>query len=98
MLYAWYMESRIGDIYLGTIVSIQPFGMFVEIENGIEGLILYKNFEEYFDYYEKKNCAYTDKHKYYLGDKIYVECIGASKEERKIDFIISNVLSSSSSS
>ena len=90
MLYAWYMESRIGDIYLGTIVSITPFGMFVEIENGIEGLILYKNCIEYFEYDEKKNCAYTDNHKYYIGDKIAVKCIGASKEERKIDFIMEN--------
>ncbi len=89
MLYAWYMESNIGKEYIGTIVSITSFGMFVEIENGIEGLILYKNCPEYFEYDEKKNCAYTDNHKYYLGNKIYVKCIGASKEDRKIDFVLS---------
>ena len=89
MLYAWYMESKIGNIYQGTVTSIQSFGMFVEIENGIEGLILYRNCEEYFEYDEKHHIAYTDNEKYYLGKKVMVKCIAASKDERKIDFEIS---------
>ena len=89
MLYAWYMESKIGNIYQGIVTSIQSFGMFVEIENGIEGLILYRNCEEYFEYDEKHHIAYTDNEKYYLGKKVMVKCIAASKDERKIDFEIS---------
>ena len=89
MLYAWYMEGNIGNIYQGTVTSIQSFGMFVEIENGIEGLILYRNCEEYFEYDEKHHIAYTDNEKYYLGKKVMVKCIAASKDERKIDFEIS---------
>lgn len=89
MLYAWYMEGNIGNIYQGTVTSIQSFGMFVEIENGIEGLILYRNCEEYFEYDEKHHIAYTDNEKYYLGKKVMVKCIAASKNERKIDFEIS---------
>ena len=89
MLYAWYMESKIGNIYQGTVTSIQSFGMFVEIENGIEGLILYINCEEYFEYDEKHHIAYTDNEKYNLGKKVMVKCIAASKDERKIDFEIS---------
>ena len=89
MLYAWYMESKIGNIYQGTVTSIQSFGMFVEIENGIEGLILFRNCEEYFEYDEKHHIAYTDNEKYYLGKKVMVKCIAASKDERKIDFEIS---------
>ena len=89
MLYAWYMESKIGNIYQGTVTSIQSFGMFVEIENGIEGLILYRNCEEYFEYDEKHHIAYTDNENYYLGKKVMVKCIAASKDERKIDFEIS---------
>lgn len=89
MLYAWYMESKVGNIYQGTVTSIQSFGMFVEIENGIEGLILYRNCEEYFEYDEKHHIAYTDNENYYLGKKVMVKCIAASKDERKIDFEIS---------
>ena len=89
MLYAWYMESNIGNIYNGIITSIQSFGMFVEIENGIEGLILFRNCEEYFEYDEKHHIAYTDNEKYYLGKKVMVKCISASKDERKIDFELS---------
>ena len=41
MLYAWYMESKIGNIYQGTVTSIQSFGMFVEIENGMNIFLIF---------------------------------------------------------
>lgn len=87
---AEFMEDRIGEIYEGIISSVTNFGIFVELENTVEGLIRFENLgeNEYF--------IYDDEHKhligektgriYKLGDKIKIEVIEASKETRKIAF------------
>ena len=40
---AEYMESKIGEEYDGIISSVTGFGMFVELENTVEGLIRFEN-------------------------------------------------------
>ena len=34
-----YMVPFVGEVFEGTISSITSFGMFVELENGIDGLV-----------------------------------------------------------
>ena len=43
MKMAEYMEDKIGEIYEGIISSITEFGVFVELENTVEGLIRFEN-------------------------------------------------------
>ncbi|MCR5113589.1 MAG: ribonuclease R [Acholeplasmatales bacterium] len=87
MLYAWYMESNIGQSYHGIITSITSFGMFITIGNGIEGLFLYKNSRHFFDYNEKSKTAVSESGNVYsIGDKVSVRCRYSSKEDRRIDF------------
>ena len=87
---AEYMQDKIGEIYDGIISSVTNFGIFVELENTVEGLIRFENLgeNEYF--------IYDDMHKhligertnkiYKLGDKIKVQVIEADKQTRKIAF------------
>ena len=52
---AEYMEGKIGQVYKGIISSITQFGVFVELENTVEGLIRFENLgNEYFIYDEEK--------------------------------------------
>ena len=52
---AEYMESRIGEEYHGIISSVTSFGIFVELENTIEGLIRFEDLgNEYFIYDEDR--------------------------------------------
>ena len=88
MLYAWYMESHIHEVYPAVITSITSFGMFAEIGNGIEGLVAYKDMDGYFDYNEGLMSASNGRITYHLGDKINVKVIYANKEDRRIDFVI----------
>ena len=39
MKMAEYMENHIGDVYEGFISSVMNFGLFVELDNMIEGLV-----------------------------------------------------------
>ena len=57
---AEYMEQHIGEEYDGIISSITSFGVFVELENTVEGMIRFDKLgDEYFEYDEdKKNLAW----------------------------------------
>ena len=88
---AEFMEGKIGEEYLGVISSITSFGMFVELENTIEGLIRAHDIgDEYFIYNEERKMLIGERTNkvYKIGDKIKIRVKKASKLLRKIDFEI----------
>ena len=90
MKMAEYMENHIGEIFDGMISSVTNFGMFVELDNLIEGLVPLRDMPDFFVYDEEKMTLTGERShvKYSIGDKIRVRCVRASKEERIIDFEI----------
>lgn len=88
---AEYMEKRIGKEYDGIISSVTSFGIFVELENTIEGLIRFEDLgNEYFIYDEntKKLIGERTNKIYKIGDKIKIKVKSASKMLRQIDFCL----------
>ncbi len=86
---AEYMESRIGEEYEGIISSITSFGIFVQLENTVEGLIRFENLgEEYFIYDEDRKRLIGEETNvtYKIGDKVKIRVIKASKQLREVDF------------
>lgn len=86
---AEYMESHIGEEYEGIISNIMSFGVFVELENTVEGMIRFDKLgDEYFIYNEDTKTLLGEKtnNMYHIGDKINVRVIKASKQLRQIDF------------
>ena len=86
---AEYMESRIGQEYEGIVSSITSFGMFVELENTVEGLIRFdKMGDEYFIYDEDRKRLIGERTNkiYKIGDKVKIKVDKASKLLRQIDF------------
>lgn len=86
---AEYMENKIGEVYNGIVSGVTNFGLFVELENTVEGLIRFENLgNEYFNY--------DDMHKqligentgivYKIGDKVKIQVIEANKNLRKVAF------------
>ena len=88
---AEFMEGKIGEEYEGIVSSITNFGIFVELDNTVEGLIRYEKLgDEYFIYNEEKRQAigeHTGK-VYQIGDKVKIRVANASKLMRQIDFEI----------
>ena len=83
------MEDKIGEEYEGVISSITPFGMFVELDNTVEGLVRFENMgDEYFIYNEERKVLIGEKTNktYKIGDKVDIRVIRASKQLREIDF------------
>ena len=87
---AEYMEDKVGNIYHGIVSSVTSFGLFVMLENTIEGLVHIKNMPDYYEYDEKLGTLTGNYSKvvYNIGDRICVRVIGANKAKRQIDFMI----------
>ena len=86
---AEYMQDKIGNEYDGIISSITSFGMFIELENTVEGLIRFEGLgNEYFIYDEDRKTLLGEQTKtiYKIGDKIKIRVIRADKQTRQIDF------------
>ena len=59
---AEFMHNKIGNEYEGIISNITSFGVFVELENTVEGLVRFENLgNEYF--------IYDDEHKHLIGER-----------------------------
>lgn len=86
---AEYMQSKIGNEYEGIISSITSFGMFVELENTVEGLIRFENLgNEYFIYNQENKLLIGEQSNtiYKIGQKVKIRVIEANKELRRISF------------
>ncbi len=86
---AEYMQNKIGETHDGVVSSITPFGMFVELDNTVEGLIRFENMgDEYFIYDDERKTLMGENSKkvYKVGEKVAIEVINADKLTRKIDF------------
>ena len=85
------MESHIGEEYEGIVSSITSFGMFVELESTVEGLVRFEDMgDEYFIYDENRRILIGENTKitYKIGDKVNIRVKDANKQLRQIDFMI----------
>ena len=88
---AEYMLDHIGETYEGVISGVTSFGMFVELPNGVEGLVHMSGLtDDYYEFIEDRYCL-TGTHTgntYRLGDTVQIEVLQVNMEDRSIDFIM----------
>ena len=86
---AEFMEDKVGEEYFGIVSSITAFGMFVELESTVEGLIRFENMgNEYFIYDENRKTLTGERtnRRFKIGDQVKIRVIAANKALRKIAF------------
>ena len=88
MLMASYMEDKIGQELEGRIQSITKFGMFVLLDNGVEGLVHITNMDGYYTFNEKNMALESASKTFHIGDKVNIVVIEASKKTKRIDFML----------
>ena len=90
MKMAEYMEKHIGEEFEGIISSVTSFGMFVELDNLIEGLVALRDLKDFFHFDEEHLCLVGEKTKmrYSIGERVVVKVLRASKDDKTIDFDI----------
>ena len=88
---AEYMRSHIGEEYEGVISGVTKWGVYVELENTVEGLVHVADMRD--DHYEFTEQTYelTGEHSgksYTLGQTVRVRVTDADKLQRTVNFEI----------
>ena len=87
MYRAFSITHNIGETFDGVISGVTNFGVFVELDNTVEGMIKIENLpQDQYEYFEDRFCLKGYNHLYTIGDKIKVKSVRADILSREIDF------------
>ncbi|KRK22704.1 exoribonuclease R [Lactobacillus delbrueckii subsp. delbrueckii DSM 20074 = JCM 1012] len=84
-----YMADQVGNKFEAVISSVTSFGMFVQLENTVEGLIHISNLKDDYYSYDEKTMTLTGRathKKYKVGMPIKVVLTNANVEQHQLDF------------
>lgn len=86
---AEYMSDKVGEEYNGVVSGVTSFGIFVELENSVEGLVHISNMvDDFYIYDNEKRELYgkTSGKIFKLGDKVKIKVRSVSIARAEIDF------------
>ena len=89
---AVYMTKFLGETFTGSISGVQEFGIFVELENGVEGLVRLDDLpmDEYV--YDEMSLSLHGEHNHFtIGDEVDVVVANTNARLRQIDFDLAGV-------
>ncbi|MBN1819868.1 MAG: ribonuclease R [Prolixibacteraceae bacterium] len=89
-----FMQDHIGEIYKGVISGITDWGIYVELDNKIEGMIPIRELDDDFYVFDEKNYALVGKHshkKYQLGDDLQVKIWRTNLERKQLDLKLASI-------
>lgn len=84
-----YMERFVGEDFDGVISSVTAFGFFVELDNGVEGLVHVSTLDDdYYQFVEERYCLLGERTRtvFQLGQAVRVRLVRVNTLERNIDF------------
>lgn len=86
---ARYMEDRVGEEFVGIVSSVTSFGMFIELDNTVEGLVRLADMGD--DYYIFDENTFTilgerTKKMYRIGDVVKIKVEKVNVDFKEIDF------------
>ena len=85
-----FMEEKVGQIYEGIISGVTNWGIYVELQNTIEGMVALSQMDDdYYEFDEKKMLVFGKRTKksYRLGDKVVVSVAKVDRMMGTIDFV-----------
>jgi len=86
-----YMADRIGEEFEGIVSGVTAFGIFVELENGIEGMVRVSYMVDDFYHYDEKRymlLGERTRKTYRIGDAVKIQVLKASLNDKKLDFTL----------
>lgn len=88
---AEFMKERVGQEFEGIISSVTSFGMFIELENTVEGLVRISNIDDdYYTFDEKHYSLIGERSKktFRIGDVVKIRVDKVDVTNRNIDFAL----------
>ena len=84
----WYMRSHLGETFEGLISGVTAFGVFVELENTVEGLVRIENLpEDDYVFAEERYLLKGANHSYKIGDKMRIVVAACDIGTRRVEFV-----------
>jgi len=83
------MLDKIGEEYTGVISSVTSFGMFVELENTVEGLVHVSYLTDDYYHFDERSYALIGERTgnvYRIGQEVKVKVININMDEHVVDF------------
>ncbi len=88
---AEWMEGRVGQVFEGTVSGVTAFGIFVQLDNLIEGLVHVSTMDDDYYRFDEEQMALIGerrRRRFRLGDRLRVRVTGASATARQVDFVL----------
>lgn len=85
LLQVWYMADHVGESFDAVISGLTSFGIFAQLQNGIEGMIPLRTLDSYYVLAEDGSLS-DGSISYRFGDKIKVRVRAVNRANRTIDF------------
>ncbi|AEI38867.1 Rnr [Paenibacillus mucilaginosus KNP414] len=86
---AEFMLDKVGEEFTGIISSVTSFGMFIELENTVEGLIRLSDLtDDYYHFHDAQHALIGERTSkiFRLGDEVKVRVSRVNMDEKTIDF------------
>lgn len=88
---AKYMKNNLGNEYHGIISGISKYGMYVKLENTVEGLVTLNSMEDDYYIYDEKLMRLVGRRTskiYSIGQEVDVLVVRADELSKQIDFVL----------
>lgn len=85
----FYMTHHVGEEFEGKISGVTNFGVFVELENTVEGMVRITDLpRDSYEYDENEFVLKGAKEKFVIGNPVKVKCVRADILAREVDFVL----------
>lgn len=86
-----FMEDKVGQEFDAVVNGVMKFGMFVSLDNTVEGLIHTSNLTDDYYMYDESHLALIGRrfhHIYQIGQAVKVKLVRVNKEQSSLDFVL----------
>ncbi len=88
---AEYMESHVGEDFVGTVSGVTSFGLFMALPNGVEGLLPVRALPDDYYIYHETHMTLVGEHtgkRYSFGMSLPIRCASANGGLGQVDFLL----------
>lgn len=86
---AKYMSGKIGEVFDGIISGVTEFGVFVQLENTVEGMVRIEALpDDNYLYIKNQYLLKGAKNSFKLSEKLRVQVAAVNLSSKKIDFVL----------
>ena len=87
------MKRFVGDVFDGVINSVVNFGFFVELDNGVDGLVRASTIHgDHYNYVEQEYAlvGLRSGRAFRIGDAVKVRLVDANVQLKQLTFVLLN--------